>query len=51
MAFRNDPVRPLAKVVIQADDQLQLDHILMALHRAVTYYQQPAREYTAANAR
>ncbi len=51
MAFRNDPVRPLAKVVIQADDQVQLDQILMALHRAVSHYAQPAREYSSSGTR
>ncbi len=48
LAFRNDPVKPMAKVVIQADDQVQLDQILLALHRAVSYYQQPARERSTA---
>jgi hypothetical protein len=48
MAFRSDPVRPLAKIVIEADDQVQLDQILMALNRAVSYYQQPVREYASA---
>jgi transposase-like protein len=51
MAFRNDPIRPVAKVVIQADDQVQLDQILMALHRAVSYYQQPSRERATAGSR
>ena len=44
MAYRNDRIRPTAKVVIQADDHVQLDQILLALNRAVSYYQQPARE-------
>lgn len=48
MAYRNDPVRPLAKVVIEADDQVQLDQILLALHRAISYYKQPVRERTEA---
>jgi hypothetical protein len=51
MAFRSDPVRPLAKVVIEADDQVQLDQILMALHRAVSYYQTPVREHAPAGPR
>ena len=48
IAFRSDPVRPMAKVVIQADDHVQLDKILMALHLAVSSYQQPARERATA---
>lgn len=48
MAFRSDPVRPTAKVVIQADDHVQLDKILMALHLAVSSYQQPTSERATA---
>ena len=51
MAFRSDPVRPLAKVVIQADDYLQLDQILIVLHRAVSSYQRPAAERATAGTR
>lgn len=51
MAFRSDPVRPLAKVVIQADDHVQLDKILMALHVAVSSYQQPTGQRAAAGTR
>jgi hypothetical protein len=51
MVFRSDPVRPLAKIVIEADDQVQLDQILMALHRAVSYYQSPVRERASARSR
>ncbi len=40
IAFRSDPVRPVAKIVVQADDHVQLDKILVALHRAVSAYQQ-----------
>jgi hypothetical protein len=48
MAYRNHPIRPVAKVVIQADDQVQLENILLALDRAVSYYQKPNRERTTA---
>ena len=48
MAYRNNPVRPVAKVVIQADDQAQLENILLALDRAVSHYQQPVKEHTTA---
>jgi hypothetical protein len=48
MAYRNDPIRPVAKIVIQADDQVQLENILRALDRAVSYYQKPKREHTTA---
>jgi hypothetical protein len=39
MALRRDTARPTAQVVIQADDHVQLDRILLALHSAVTSYQ------------
>jgi hypothetical protein len=39
MVFRRDDVRPTAQVVIQADDHAQLDRILLALHSAVSSYQ------------
>lgn len=51
MAFRSDPARPMAKVVIQADDHVQLDKILMALHLAVSSYQQTTSERAPAVAR
>ncbi len=51
MAYRSDQVRPTAKIVIKAEDHVQLDQILMALNRAVSYYQQPAREHSTAGPR
>ncbi len=39
MAFKRQTERPTAKVVIEADDDVQLDQILSALHRAVSSYQ------------
>ena len=48
MAYRNDRIRPTAKIVIQADDHVQLDQILLALNRAVSYYQQSAKEKASA---
>jgi len=48
MAYRRDPIRPTAKVVIQAEDQVQLENILLSLDRAVSYYQQPKRQRTNA---
>ncbi len=51
MAFRSDPVRPVAKIVIQANDHAQLDKILVALHRAVSSYQQPVSEPANAGTR
>ncbi len=50
MAFRSDPVRPMAQVVIQADDHVQLDNILVALHLAVSSYQQPTTKRATAAA-
>lgn len=51
VAYRSDAVRPIAKVVIEADDHVQLDQILMALNRAVSYYQQPSREKASSSSR
>lgn len=51
MAYRNDQIRPTAKVVIEADDHIQLNQILLALNRAVSYYQQPAKESAAAGSK
>jgi hypothetical protein len=39
MAFRTHPEKPIAKIVVEADDHNQLNQILLALHRAVTSYQ------------
>lgn len=49
MACRRDQIRPTAKVVIQADDHVQLDRILMALHSAVSSYQANRTHEQAAN--
>jgi len=35
MAYRTDPIRPAAKIVLQTDTQSQMDEILLALSRAV----------------
>lgn len=51
MAYRSDPIRPTAKIVLEADDYAQMDAILLALNRAVSLYQQPARERETAGAR
>lgn len=34
----------MAKIVVEADDHNQLNHILLALHRAVESYQTKASE-------
>ena len=44
MVFRSDPIRPTAKIVLQADDYAQMDAILLALNRAVSLYQRPAQQ-------
>jgi hypothetical protein len=51
MAFRRDETRPMAKVVIQADDQAQLDRILLALHSAVSSYQYSSSDYSTRTTR
>ena len=51
MAYRSDPIRPTAKIVLEADNQAQMDEILLALKRAVSFYQQPAKRRETAGAR
>jgi hypothetical protein len=51
MAYRSDPIRPTAKIVLEADNQAQMDEILLALNRAVSFYQQPAKRRETAGAR
>jgi hypothetical protein len=43
MAYRSDPVRPRAKIVLEADSHDQMNEILLALNRAVSSYQ-PAKQ-------
>jgi hypothetical protein len=50
MAYRNDPVRPVAKIVLQADSHAQMNEILLALNRAVSFYRQPAKQHETAQA-
>ena len=45
MAYRTDPVRPTAKIVLQAETHSQMNEILLALNRAVERYQQPVKEH------
>lgn len=44
MAYRSDPVHPVAKIVLQADNHAQMNEILLALNRAVSFYRQPAKQ-------
>jgi hypothetical protein len=44
MAFRKHPEKPIAKIVVEADNHAQLDRILLALNRAVSSYQQQPSE-------
>ena len=48
MAFRTDPVRPYAKIVVEADTHSQLDSILLALRRAVSSSQAAPEEHPVA---
>jgi ribosomal protein L44E len=50
MAYRGDPQRPIAKIVIQADSHAQMDEILLALNRAVVSRQQPVKQHAATSA-
>lgn len=43
MAFLADAVKPQAKVVIAADSHEQLNEILLALDRAVSFHQRQSR--------
>ena len=44
MAFRKHPEKPIAKIVVEADDHDQLNRILLALNRAVSSYQTQSSE-------
>jgi hypothetical protein len=44
MAFRTDAQKPQAKIVVQAESHEQLNHILLALHQAVSAYQHASQE-------
>ncbi len=49
MAYRGDPERPIAKILIRADNHAQMDEILLALNRAVASCQQPVKQHTGAS--
>jgi hypothetical protein len=51
MAYRSDPVRPTAKIVLQADSHVQMNEILLALNRVVSLYQQPGKQRETTYAR
>ena len=51
MAYRSDPIRPTAKIVLQADDHAQMNQILLALNRVVSSYQQPVKTHAGMGAR
>ena len=44
MAFRADVLRPQAKIVVSAENYDQLNHILLALDRAVSSYQTQSKQ-------
>ncbi len=44
MAFRTHNQKPQAKIVVQAESHEQLNHILLALDRAVQTYQQTSKK-------
>ena len=48
---RSDPVRPTAKIVLEADSHDQMNAILLALSRAVSSYEQPVKQHAEARAR
>lgn len=47
MAFRADPAKPQAKIVVQAETHEQLNHILLALDKAIHTYEKNARTENA----
>lgn len=51
MAYRSDPIRPTARIVLQTDDHAQMNQILLALNRVVSSYQQPVKTHAGMGAR
>jgi hypothetical protein len=51
MAYRADAVRPIAKIVLQADNHAQMNEILLALNRSVACYQHAANQHAGAQTR
>jgi len=51
MAYRSDPIRPTARIVLQTDDHAQMNQILLALDRVVSSYQQPVKTHAGSAAR
>jgi hypothetical protein len=47
VAYRTEPVRPYAKIVLEADTHEQMDAILMALDRAVSMHRGAGKEHSA----
>ena len=45
IAFRTHISKPQAKIVLQADSHEQLDHLLLALNRAIVSYQPQGQEH------
>jgi hypothetical protein len=46
MAYRADTARPIAKIVLQADNHAQMHDTLLAIGRAVAHYDRPFKEFT-----
>jgi hypothetical protein len=43
IGYRADPIRPMAKIVLETDSHEQLDSILLALSRAISAEQQAVK--------
>lgn len=46
LAFRSEALRPIAKIVIEAENHAQLDKILLALDQAILSFQPVGQKHT-----
>ena len=51
MAYRADTARPIAQIVLQADNHAQMHEMLLAIGRAVARYERPVKQYSASEAK
>ena len=51
MAYKKDEVRPLAKIVVEAENEAQMEAILLSLSKAVSLHAGRAKEYSGSRPR
>lgn len=51
IAYCADAVRPIAKILLEAENHAQMNEILLVLNRSVASYQHTAKQYAAGQTR